>query len=224
MKIMELLVATLAYTKPGRDADILAHIRLIFDTVRNAPGLVTTRFYRSQGSDSYYFMLTTWDEEESWRRAQERHNPRNLLLTSAQELLIAPPEQWLLRYLWGYSRPAASATLAAAYLATIRPEQTEFAQRGWMTGLQQQATQSTLAFSFLARGAREESINTQGNSLPTTPRSEDPIYQQGSILLNLFSWANEAEREEFFADPHYQAIHKFVSSVGVVRMLPLEPL
>lgn len=224
MKIMELLVATLAYTKPGRDADILAHIRLIFDTVRNAPGLVTTRFYRSQGSDSYYFMLTTWDEEESWRRAQERHNPRNLLLTSAQELLLAPPEQWLLRYLWGYSRPAASATLAALYLAAIRPDQTEFTQRGWITGLQRQASQSTLAFAFLARGAREETLATQEGPLPTTLRSPDPVYQQGSILLNLFSWASESEREEFFADPQYQAIHKFVSSVGVVRMLALEPM
>ena len=82
---MELLVITLAHTVAGREADALARIRLIADTVRNAPGLVTSRFYRSRGQEAYYFMLTTWDDEESWQRAQERHNPKHLLLGSSME-------------------------------------------------------------------------------------------------------------------------------------------
>ena len=127
---MELLVVTLAHITPGRDTDGLAHIRLISDTVRNAPGLVISRFYRSRGHDSYYFMLTTWEDEESWRRAQERYNPKQLLLGSTAELLIDPPEQWLMHYLWGYSRPAAVPILAAAHLATIRADQADRTQRG----------------------------------------------------------------------------------------------
>src|SRR5918911_227382 len=109
---MELLVVTLAYTIPGRDADILARIRLIADTVRNAPGLVTSQTYRSLGAHSYFLLLTTWDSEESWQRSQDRYNPKQLLLSSATELLAALPEQWLMYYLWGYSRPAAIPLLA----------------------------------------------------------------------------------------------------------------
>ena len=77
---MELLVVTLAHTMVDKEADGLARIHLISDTVRNAPGLVTSRFYRSRGQESYYFLLTTWEDEESWQKAQERHNPKQLLL------------------------------------------------------------------------------------------------------------------------------------------------
>jgi quinol monooxygenase YgiN len=221
---MELLVATLAYTAPGRDADVLARVRLISDTVRNTPGLITSRFYRSRGNESYYFILTTWEDEESWQRAQERHNPKKLLLTSAQSLLKAQPEQWLMRYLWGYSRPAAPPMLAGAYMATLRPEQVEFAQRGWINRLRQQAIQPPLAFAFLARGVREETLPPTNNALPNTPGLTDPPYHLGSVFLNLFSWASETEREQFFVDPSYQIINQFVSSAGAVHMLPLEQM
>src|SRR5256714_15645806 len=149
---MELLAVTLAHITPGRDADGLAHIRLISDSVRNAPGLVTSRFYRSRGHDPYYFMLTTWEDEESWQRAQERYNPHQLLLGSASELLIGPPEQWLMHYLWGYSRPAAVPILATIHLGTIRPDEADRAQRGWIEGLRRQVVRPILSFAFLARG------------------------------------------------------------------------
>ena len=93
---MELLLVTVAHTKPGRDADILARIRLIADTMRNVPGILTSQFYRSRGDTSYYVMLTTWDSEESWQRAKERYSPKYLLLSSATELLATTPEQWLM--------------------------------------------------------------------------------------------------------------------------------
>src|SRR5207248_11450446 len=98
---MELLVVTLAHITPGRDTDGLAHIRLISDTVRNAPGLVISRFYRSRGHASYYFMLSTWEDEESWRMAQERYNRKQLLLGSTAELVIDAPEHWLMTYQMG---------------------------------------------------------------------------------------------------------------------------
>src|SRR5437764_14157778 len=104
---MELLVVTLAHTPPGRDADGLAQVRLMSDTVRNATGLINARFYCSRGQEAYYFILTTWEDEDSWQRAQEHYNPKQLLLGSAPDLLTDPPEQWLMHYLWGYSRPAA---------------------------------------------------------------------------------------------------------------------
>src|SRR5260370_28839303 len=102
---MELLVVTLAQTNAGYDADILARIRLVADSVRNAPGLITSRFYRgsNRGNAYYYVMLTTWDSQEGWQRAKERYSPKFLLLNSASRFLTALPEQWLMQYLLGYS-------------------------------------------------------------------------------------------------------------------------
>ena len=221
---MELLVVTLAHITPGRDTDGLAHIRLISDTVRNAPGLVISRFYRSRGHDSYYFMLTTWEDEESWRRAQERYNPKQLLLGSTAELLLDPPEQWLMHYLWGYSRPAAVPILAAAHLATIRADQADRTQRGWIESLRRQAVQPALAFAFLARGVNEDAVVFQPSLATSTPNGRDSLYQHGSIFLNLLCWASEADREEFYEDANYRAISLFLNSVGMIQMLTLDPL
>src|SRR6266516_5266206 len=218
---MELLAVTLAHITPGRDADGLARIRLISDSVRNAPGLVISRFYRSRGHDPYYFMLTTWEDKESWRRAQERYNHKQLLLGSATELLIDPPEQWLMHYLWGYSRPAAVPILAAAHLATISPEQAERTQRAWIESLRRQAITPTLAFAFLARGLNEE---TSAPQVWHPSDKDDKPYQHGPIFLNLLSWASEADREDFYVDASYQAISLFLGSVGNIQILTLEPL
>ena len=157
---MEVLVVTLVYTTPAKDVDTLARIQLIQDTVRNTQGLVTARFYRGRGSSPCYAILTTWESNEAWKQAQERYNPKQLLTSSAAELLVSPPEQLLFSYVWGYIRPAAFPEIAAIHLANVRPEQADVAQRGWVEGLKRQATQSSLAFGFLARGTTEQ---------PTTP-------------------------------------------------------
>ncbi len=223
---MELLVVTLAHTNPGRDADGLARMRIISDTVRNVQGLVTARFYRSRGNESFYFILTTWEDEDIWQKAQERFSPRQLLLGSATELLAGQPEQWLMQYLWGYSRPTAEPILAAAHLATIRAGQADLTQRGWIESLRRQATQPNLSFAFLARGFNEDTSLPQSSSPPASgsPGSNETIYQHGSVFLNLLSWASETDREDFYTDPNYQAISRFISGMGVIQILPLDPL
>src|SRR6059058_4313202 len=148
---MELLVVTLAHVMPERDAEGLARIHLISDTIRNALGLVSASFYRSRGNESYYFILTTWEDEECWQKAQERYNPKQLLLGSATELLTDPPEQWLMHYLWGYSRPAAGSILAAAHLGTIYPAYADRTQRGWIESLRRQAVNPMRSSALLAR-------------------------------------------------------------------------
>jgi hypothetical protein len=232
---MELLVITLAQILPGKEADGLARIKLISNTVRVAPGLVTSLFYRSRGEDGYYLMLTTWENEAFWWQAQERHGPRQLLLASPTELLTAPPEQWFMHYAWGYSRPGAKPLLAEAHLATIRPEQAELAQRGWIESLRRQAMQPTLAFAFLARGTKEPAVQPNPNLAHPplsmgvgSPASPDPPtespYRHGSIFLNLLSWAGEADREDFYAHPNYKTIRRFLSGIGTMQTLALEPL
>lgn len=222
---MELLVVTLAHTSPGRDADGLARVRLIGDTIRNAPGLMNARFYRSREKDSYYFLLTTWENEEFWQKAQARYSPRNLLPGSDKALLTAPPEQWLMRYLWGYSRPSAQPNIAAAHVVTIRSDQAERIERGWVESLRRQAMEPILAFAFLARGDSEDVLPPHSapdgkgeNDLPSSPQA------YGTVFLNILSWPTETQRYDFYADQNYKAINTVLSSMGAVRILALDPL
>jgi len=212
---MEVLVVTLAYTTPMKDVDTLARIQLIQDTVRDTQGLVTARFYRGRGTSPCYAILTTWESDEAWKQAQERYNPKQLLASSAAGLLVSPPEQWLFAYLWGYIRPSTKPELAALHIATVRPEQADTAQRGWVEGLKRQATQPTLSFAFLARGTSEQVLNTM--ELQT-------LYPQGATFLNLLSWSNDVDREDFYADANYKAVHRFISSIGTEQIVTLEPL
>ncbi len=210
----DLLVVTLAYTTPEKDVDTLARIGLLQDTIRNTQGLVTARFYRGRGSSPCYAILTTWESDEAWKQARERYNPKSLLVTSAADLLLSPPEQFLFSYLWGYIRPAAPPEIAALHLATVRPEQADIAQRGWIEGLKRQVAQTGLAFGFLARGTPEA----------PQPVQPDPSYTHGATFLNMLSWSADSAREDFYADIHYTAVHRFITSIGTMQILALEPL
>ncbi len=221
---MELLVATLAHTAVGKDVEGLARLRFISDTVLNAPGLVNARFYRGREPESYYFMLTTWEDEEFWHKAQERYSPKNLFIGSAGGLLTTPPEQWLMHYLWGYSRPSAQPAIAAAHLVTVRPDQADRVERSWIEGLRWQAEQPTLAFAFLARGRSEDSALVQHASTTNNTATEGWADKYNSNFLNLLSWPGETQRKDFYTDQNYKAISGFLSSVGVVRILALDPL
>jgi hypothetical protein len=222
---MELLVATLAHMAMSKDEDDPTRLRLISETIQNAPGLVNARFYRSREPESYYFILTTWENEDFWYKAQDRYNPKNLLRGATAELLSAHPEQWLLRYLWGYSRPSAQPAIAAVHIVTVRPEQAERVERSWIKGLRRQVSQPALAFAFLARGRNEDStfIDDQ-TTLNNIKFSKTSANNDGSNFLNLLSWPGETQRKDFYADQNYKAINGFLSSVGVVRVLALDPM
>lgn len=218
---MELLVVTLAYTNPGREADILARMRLISDTVRNAPGMIGSQFYRGRGNGAYYIMLTTWDSEEAWQRAKERYSPRYLLLSSAIELLTASPEQWLMKYLWGYSRPTAPALLATLQVVEVPGTQTEVTQKAWIEGLRRQAAEPALAFAFLACG-RHEVVASSTDTAHAEALSGNT--QQNTIFLNILSWATEQDREFFYANSDYRALQRFINSIGTVQNTQLEAM
>jgi quinol monooxygenase YgiN len=223
---MELLVATLAHIITDRDADILAHIRQIVDTVRNATGQITSSMYKGREQDSYYFLLTTWEDIESWQKAQEHHDPRQYLLASAN-LLLSPPEQWLMHYQWGSSRPAKQPIVSAAHITTLRPDQARLAQREWITGLRKQTTKPTLAFAFLAQEIDRDAtmpFRAVKPLLAETKAEEKFIHYQGTTLLSFLSWASETERAAFYMDHHYQAIKKQLESLAMTRILPLEQI
>lgn len=222
---MELLVATLAQMAVGKDVDGPARLRFISETVRNAPGLVNVRFYRSREPESYYFMLTTWEDEDFWFKAQDRYSPKNLLIGSTDELLTVPPEQWFMRYRWGYSRPSAQPVVAAAHVATIREDQADLVERGWIEGLRRQAAQLTLAFAFLARGRSDDSILTHdASTVNNTHAIEGSAALNSAHFLNLLSWPGETQRKDYYTDQNYKAISGFLNNLGTVRVIALDPL
>ena len=215
---MELLVATLAHSSRGNHEEALERARSVVETVRNAPGIIQARCYAGRESEAYYFILTSWEDEEFWQRAQERYNPKELLLDASSELFMAAPEQWLMQYLWGYSRPSAQQVMAAAVLVSVRPDQVERIQRDWIEGLQRLAAQPTLAFAFLARARNGETLAGSTNALAA--RREHAF---SPTFLNLLSWPGETQQREFYSDQSYKAIRVLLNTMGVVRVLTLEP-
>ena len=222
---MELLVVTLAQVNPAREADALARMRIISDTIRNAPGLINARFYRSKQPGISYCMLTTWENSEWWQKAQERHSPYSLVQDSPSGIFHTPPDQWLMQYLWGYSRPRAQSAVAAAHLALVRPEMAERVQQSWLESLRRQAVEPILAFALLARNIHEDAPS---KDVPQSEagKSADILrssIQQGTIFFNLLSWPDERYRDDFYANEHYQNIHGLLSRTGMVHALTLEP-
>ena len=215
---MELLVATLAHTTRGSNEEALARVRLVVDSMKNVPGMINARLYAARDSDACYFILTSWEDEEFWHKAQERQNPRDLLLNSSSELLTTTPEQWQMYYLWGYSRPSAQSTIAAAHLATVRPDQTERVQHAWIESLQRQAIQPTLAFAFLTRGRSVDTASYGVNGMAA--RQENA---PRSTFLNLLSWPGETQQKDFYGDQNYKAFRGFLNQVGMERVIMLEP-
>src|SRR5437667_8771792 len=119
------------------------------------------------------------------QQSQDRYNPKTLLRGATADLLMAYPEQWLMRYLWGYSRPSAQPAIAAAHIVTVRPDQAERVERSWIEGLRKQVTQPALAFAFLARGRNEDSAFIHNHStLNNYKVTEDSANNYGSNFLN----------------------------------------
>lgn len=217
----ELLVVTLVHTLLDRETDALAHIRLIAETMRNATGLVTSYFYRSREQPPSYFLLSTWEDEESWQQAQERYNPIALLLTRS-ELLAALPEQWYMYYSWGYIRPARLQTVATIHIVTVQAETVEVTHMAWLQELRKQATEFMFTFSFLAYGIADTHIEHNTENAVTETVNADLI-KQGHVLLTFINWPSDAERVAFYSSNAYQKMSTMLEQSSNMYMLTLDP-
>jgi quinol monooxygenase YgiN len=215
----ELLVVTLAHILPGTEGDTLAGIHAIGATLRSASGLIASHIYRGEGNENTFLMLTTWADTESWHQAQTRHNPRQLLSQSKALRLMAPPEQYLMSYLWGHSRPTQPPVLASAHLITLPTAQMELTQKNWLQGLQHTHLQFLLTFAFVACGQRE----TPAILSRSSDGAPEMLNTNTSILFGLFNWASVAERDAFYRESHYQTIQTMFDGVGHTHILPLRP-
>jgi heme-degrading monooxygenase HmoA len=219
----ELLIATLAQTLPGKEATALARVQTIIDTLRSAPGLTTTHFYRGHGDTALFFILTTWEDEESWLKAQERHNPKHLLLNS-RELLATPPEQWVLSYIWGFRRPIAAPTLASAHLVAVTTPHIEQARQNWLQELRHPDVQALLTFGFLAQGISDTPTATRIARPGFALNGREIFKQAGSLLMSFYSWSTEIERNAFYASPRVQQLKPIEEKAIKTRIIPLETL
>ncbi len=217
----ELLVVTLVYTLPDKDTDTLAHIRLISDSMRNATGLVTSQFYHTREPQPSYLLLNTWEDEESWQQARERHNPLDLLL-ARPHLLATRPRQWYMHYRWGYSRPARPQLVATTHIATVRADAFETTHMAWLQELRKLAAQFTFTFGFLAYGIADTHIEHTKTNAATETLDTDLI-KQGNVLLTFMSWASDTERVAFYSSKAYQRMSALLGQQSDTHMLTLDP-
>ncbi len=218
---MELLVVTLVQTNPAREGEAMGRMRQISDGVRNAPGLLNARFYRSKEPETNYLLLTTWENSDWWQKSQERHSPRKLLLDSPEGIFYTPPDQWLMQYIWGYSRPLAQPVVATAHIAMIRPERVDLVQQNWLENLRQQAIEPILSSALLARSV-EETVETEIQHVATNGDRKPPSH--GPMFFNLLSWPGETYREDFYAHESYRTMQGLLNSTGILRTLKLDPM
>jgi hypothetical protein len=219
----ELLIVTVAQMQSEKETLALARVRMIIETLRSAVGLTTAHFYR--GQNNIYVMLTTWEDKESWQKAQERHNPQQLLLDN-REVLAQPPRQWILTYTWGYRRPTAPPTLASAHLVILPEQELQQVQQRWQHELHQPELQASLTFGFLAQGSTDPSAAAPNQQANTVLNKHEPSKQTepGSLLLAFYSWSNEIERNEFMLNTHYQQLKVLEEQASSVLVLSLETL
>jgi heme-degrading monooxygenase HmoA len=211
------------HTHTERDPETATRIHMVAEAVRPAAGLMNIQCYQSREKESYYVLLSTWDDEESWHKARERHNPRQLLLKSAGQHLAGEPEQWFLHYLWGYTKPTITPGVITLQLSNVRPDKIEQAQQVWLKSLSQQARETSLSYAFFARGAYEDPALALRHPPTEAAHHKDSSYLQGTVLLNFFSWGTERDRETFYAHPLSQRIATFINSTSISRILALEP-
>jgi quinol monooxygenase YgiN len=216
---MELIIATLASIRPGQDIDSLTRIRLVYDTLRNAPGVIASNLYHHRSESPYYLLITTWDDEASWKSADKRHNPQLLLRETMGDLLTSLPRQWYMHYLWGYSRAAQQPYIAMANLLAIPARQLRHANQECLLHLRPLTIQATLTFAFLAYGVTD----TDGSSAPPPPDSTHSTEPQ-TTLFSLFSWSSEEERSNFLQHPQMQSLNTTLRQWGKLETLPLDLL
>lgn len=219
----ELLIVTVAQMQSEKATQALARVRTIIETLRSAVGLTTAHFYR--GQNDIYVMLTTWEDKESWLKAQERHNPQRLFLDN-REVLAQPPRQWILTYTWGYRRPTAPATLASAHLVILPAHELQQVRQRWQHELHQPELQAFLTFGFLAQGSTDPAATTPNQQANTITNKHESAKQTepGSLLLAFYSWSNEIERNEFMLNAHYQQLTALEEQASNVLILSLERL
>jgi hypothetical protein len=214
---METLHALLIHPYPGQMNEASREFGWIIERLPTLPELQVARFFRSQGEDHTYLFLTTWDSEagQKMREDDVAENagsaPGLLRPEQAYRLPLPGPiggetEEWVLRYIWGYSRSGLDAhhPIILVVSRCAGPE-AQIRQR-WIAGLRALAAEAPLGQMYLAR------------SLPQGAKDEEALF-----LCFLGCPSVEANRV-VHEHPIYDEIINWLSRFAQVRSFDFAPL
>ena len=68
---------------------VTSRLRLLVDTLKNAPGIINARLYCGKEGDGYCLFLTAWEDEEAGRRRRNATVPRTSC-SNLQERSLPP--------------------------------------------------------------------------------------------------------------------------------------
>ncbi len=213
---METLHALLIHPYPGQMHETPRELGRFIERLPALPELLVARFFRSQGDAHTYLILTTWDFEaertmddvtvEHPESAQGVQRTDQLARLSLPGSIAGETEEWLLRYIWGYSRSGID-TRHALVLVVGRSAGQEHAMRQrWIAGLRALAAEAPVGQIFLAR------------SIPQGTTETDPMFL--CYLGCPSDEACKAVREH----PLYEEIGNWLSRFTSVRSFDFAPL
>ncbi len=215
---METLHALLMRPYPGHSDEIPRQLGLLIDRLPSLPELLVARFFSSQGEAHTYLVLTTWNPEARDPLATDdfmEPGPNNLALQRSERMYRlslpatteAETEEWVLRYLWGYSRSGLEARYSTVlFVSSPAGPESQIRQR-WIAGLRALAAETPLGQIFLARSIPQ----TEGESA-------------APLFLCYLGCPSEEDVQTMRAHSYYEGIISWLTRFAQVRILEVAPL
>jgi hypothetical protein len=214
---LETLHALLIHPYPGQIDEAPRELGWFIERLPTLPELLVARFFRSQGEAHTYLILTTWDPEAGRKTRGEDllENDESTLplhtLDQAYPLALPGPaigetEEWVLRYVWGYSRSGLEARHALVLVVSRITGQEHQMRQRWVAGLRALAAEGYLGQIFLAR------------NIPQAAQDAEPLF-----LCYLGCPSDEA-LQAVRVHPLYEEIINWLSRFAQVRSFDFAPL
>ncbi len=214
---METLHALLIHPYPGQADKAPQELGWFIERLPALPELLVARFFRSQGEAHTYLILTTWDPEAGGKIGGDDavESPGSALAVpkpnQAYQLSLPTPiegetEEWLLHYIWGYSRSGLEARHAIVlFVSRIVGQEPQMRQR-WIAGLRALAAETPLGQIFVAR------------SIPQSAKEAEPLF------LCYLGCPSDETVQAVRAHSLYEEIVNWLSRFAQVRSFDFAPL
>jgi hypothetical protein len=215
---METLHALLMRPYPGHNDEIPRQLGLLMDRLPSLPELLVARFFSSQGEAHTYLVLTTWNPEAGDPLAADHpielgstdlalQRSERMYRLSLPATTEAETEEWVLRYLWGYSRSGLDARCSVVlFVRNPAGPEAQIRQR-WIAGLRALAAETPLGQIFLARSIPQ----TEGETA-------------APLFLCYLGCPSQEDIHTIRAHPYYEGIINWLSRFAQVRILEVAPL
>lgn len=214
---METLHVLLMRPYPGQSDEITKQLGLLIERLPSFPELLVARFFRSQGEAHTYLVFTTWNPEardplagapgEAGTNDLEVQRPERMYRLTLPIMPEGETEEWLLRYIWGYSHSGLEARHGVAiFVNNPNGPEPQIRQR-WIAGLRALAAETSVGQIFLAR------------NLPPSEGENTSTH-----FLCYLGCPSEEELQALRAHSYYEGILSWLSRFAQVRVLEVAPL